>query len=192
MTQGQLDIFKENAAQILIQYSNGYLNSIFKGTGENLFNDCVRLHYLCGIMDEAYLSGGNLYVGDTLLDSIGDVYHKIWHYNVTNDVDLTDFAAIVPDNGDGGAVENNGTVVVDNDQRVGELSVGVGANVVTFYVGGVATPFPNTNYQVDAWLITNSGYMQRQVVVSNKLANGFTVEDILEAGVLHYQATLNT
>lgn len=193
MTQEQLDIFKENSAQILIQFSNGYLNSIFNGTGENLLNDSIRLHYLCGIMDEAYLDNGDILVGDTVLDSIGDVYHKIWHYNgMYSGVDLTDFDAIVPDNGDGGSVENGGTTVVDNNQRVGELTVGVGANVITFYVNGVATPFPNTSYQVDAWLITNSGYMQRQVVVSNKLANGFTVEDILEAGVLHYQATLNT
>ena len=192
MTQERLDIFKENAAQILIQFTNGYLNSIFNGTGENLIGDCVRLHYLCGIIDEAYLSGGDVYVGDTVLDSIGDIYHKIWHYNGIYDIDLTDFDTVVPDNGDGGVVENNGTVVVDHNQRVGERTVGTGANVVTFYLGGVPTPFPSTNYEVDAWLITNSGYMQRQVVVSNKLANGFTVEDILESGVLHYQATLNT
>lgn len=192
MTQERLDLFKENAANILIQYSNGYLNSIFNGTGEDVFNDSLRLHYLCGIIDEAYISGSDVYVGNLLLDSIGDIYHKIWHYNGQYDVDLTEFDAVVPDNGDGEALPNNGTVVVDNNQRVGELAVGVGANVVTFYVGGVATPFPNTNYQVDAWLITNSGYMQRQVVVSNKLKNGFTVENILEAGVLHYQATLDT
>lgn len=193
MTQEQLDIFKESAAQILIQFSNGYLNSIFNGTGENLLNDSIRLHYLCGIMDEAYLDNGIVYVGDTELSSVGGVYHKIWHYNgMYADVDLTDFDPIVPDDGDGGSVETGGTTVVDNNMRIGQLTVGTGANVVTFYLGGVPTPFPNTNYQVDAWLITNSGYMQRQVVISNKLSNGFTVEDILEAGTLHYQATLDT
>lgn len=197
MIQAYLDGIREAAAEIAIQYTNGRIEAAFTGNGDynDIFNDSMRVHYLLGAIDSVYLVADVPYIGGTAVtDSyVKSLSNKIWHYNgVFRDVNLEDYDAIVPDDGDGGSVDSVGAVVVDNDMRIGELAVGVGANVVTFYLGGVPTPFPNTSYQVDAWLITNSGYMQRQVVVSNKLANGFTVEDILEAGVLHYQATLNT
>jgi len=185
----------EESANILVGFSNKRINSALSGASDyqKLYNDTVRLQFLVGALNAVYLDGTTAYIGSAeVSDSyIQEIYHKIWHYS-GKDADLSVYEEIVADNGDGGSIDNGSVVVVDNNMRIGELAVGTGANVVTFYLGGVATPFPSTDYQVDAWLITNSGYMQRQVVVSNKLANGFTVEDILEAGVLHYQATLNT
>ena len=167
MIQAYLDSIKEAAAEIAIQYTNGRINAVFTGNGEynETFNNSMRLHYLLGAIDSVYLVGGVPYIGSTAVTDayVKELSNKVWHYNgIYRSVELDDYAVITPDNGDGGSIENGGTTVVDNNQRVGELTVGVGANVITFYVNGVATPFPNTNYQVDAWLITNSGYMQIQ------------------------------
>lgn len=193
MVQEQLDILKENSARVLISYTNGYLDSKLRGTGEEgeIFEHCLRLHYLYGIMKEAYLNGGVTYVGNSTID-LTDVYHKIWHYSgIYEDVDLADYSDIEEDDGDGEPPLKGGDTVSEDHYRVGEVAVVAGANVVTFYKNGVASPFPNTNYQVDPWVEAYSGYMQRNLVVT-KMANGFIANDILEAGVLKYQAILNS
>lgn len=197
MTQAQLDKMKEVAAGVVIQYSNGWVDAMLGGADgvEDIFDHCTRLHYLWGILDEARLVGTDIYVGDTEISgaSIAGVFHKIWHYNgIFAGVDLSDYSSITADDGDGGAVGENGGDSQESDHyRAGSLTVVAGSGTVTFYKNGVASPLLSSNYQINAYVITTSGYLQENIVIGAKYKSGFTYTDILD-GTLHYVAQLNT
>ena len=90
---------------------------------------------------------------------------------------------------------NTTTYTTTINLRAGSQAVSIGANVITFFVNGVATPFGSdvgADYILDAYVMTNSGRKQSNLVVSQYLASGFVVDDILEAGVLYYQAIPRT
>lgn len=97
--------------------------------------------------------------------------------------------------GEGGDAPSGSTVTYNLSLRAGSQAVSIGANVITFYVNGVATPFESevgADYILDSYVLTNSGRKQSNLVVSQYLASGFVVDDILEAGVLYYQAIPRT
>ena len=201
MNSTRLADIKQDCARIMVQWGNGYLDSILRGTPKEneIFNDTMRVHYLYGIIKELYLSGTDVCIGDVVLadNAVEAVFDKIWHYNgvsygIDFNADLSDFDAIVPDDGDGGTVDPT-TPTTDSDHyRVGELPVTVGTNAVTFFKDGVAAPFPSTDYIVIAWVETHTGYRQSNLQPSTYTAGGFIVTDVLEAGILKYQAILNS
>lgn len=193
MLQRQLDILKEKSAEIVIQYTNGLLDARLRGTIEyqDAYLHTMRLMYLWGVMKNSFLVGGVLYVGDTILSGtdLEGVYHKIWHYNgIYDGVDLSDYTAITPDDGDGGTDEGDGGgggSSTDHYRSNDVVSI-VGTNVVTF-----SSPLPSVDYTVTVYNTGASGYLQKNLVVSTKTANGFVCGDVLEAGILTYFAVID-
>lgn len=198
MTQAYLDFIKEIGAQIAIQYTNGHVDARLRGTGQEgeIFDHCLRVHWLWGAIKEAHLSGAVLYVGSEIMDDadLTSIYHKLWHYNgIYADVDLSDYPDITPDDGDGGdngeqgdegggTGGDGGSTVVDTDHyRADTVIVVPGTNTVTF-----SSPLPSTDYRIIVYVDSYTGYQQRNLVVGTKTAQGFTVTDVLEAGVLTY------
>lgn len=111
----------------------------------------------------------------------------------------TELPPIVPDDGTGNSDtgvggDSGGTIVYEStiNLRAGSQGVTVGTNVVTFFLNGVATPLEDNDYILDAYVVTVSGRQQRNLVVSQQLAGGFVVTDILEAGTIWYQAIPRT
>lgn len=197
MIQAYLDSIKEKAAEIAIQYTNGKLNARLNGEkdAQLIANHSMRVIYLWGVIEYAYLVGTTLYIGGTAVSDtyLRDTFNKLWHFNgIYSAVDLSDYTTIVADDGDGGAVDPANPTVTTDHYRSGNMIVTVGANPVTFIKDGVASPLASNDYTVDAWAISNSGFKQNNVVVGSLVAAGFTAEDILEAGTLYYIATLNT
>lgn len=192
----RLDDIKTDSANVLIQYTNGYVYSRLKGTGEeqDLFNDLMRLHYLYAIVDGAYESGVDTYIGDTITEDIEEVYTKIHHYNgLFIDTDLSEFDEIVPDDGDGGSCSgSSGDTQSDDHYRAGNLAVVAGANAVTFIKDGVPSPLASSDYTINAYVMNTSGQRQDNLVITTQTAGGFVASDVLKAGTLYYQATLNT
>jgi len=197
MNSTRLQDIKQDCARIVIQYSNGYCNARMSGTRDenDIHNDLLRVHYLYSIIKNCFLSGTDVYVGDTIIaDNIVEtILGKIWHYNgVYADVAMSDYAAITPDDGDGGATDPC-TPTQDSDHyRSGNLAATIGANVVTFIKDGVASPLASSDYTVDAWVIANSGQKQTNLVLTTRTAGGFVASNVLKAGTLYYVATLNT
>jgi hypothetical protein len=197
MNQSRLDSIKQDCARLLIQFSNGYWDSRLRGTSKENQNylDNLRVNYLFGIIKESYLVAEVVYVGDTVIpdNEIETVFDKLWHYSgIYSDVDLSDYTDITPDNGEGGAVEDGGSTIDTDTYRSGNMAVVVGSNPVTFIKDGVASPLSSNDYTVVAYVKTPGGYQQNNLQISTLTAGGFVVEDILEAGTLYYQATLNT
>lgn len=186
MNSAQLDNMKSRSAEILVQFTNGYIDSRLRGTkdiGKN-FKDCMRLHYLYGAMDNAILVGSDIYVGSQLIApaDVAETYHKIYHYNgVYQSVDLSDYSDIVADSGDGDSGSGTTPTPSEDFYRAGSVYVGAGSATVTF-----SSPLPSTDYQVDAYVRTASGYEQDNLGTITKSLNGFSVSEVLEAGTLIY------
>jgi len=165
---------------------------LLNGTSEisDIFEHCLRVHYLWGILKESYLSSGTLYVGGTELtgEELEQVTHKIWHYNgIFSEVDLSVYDEVDEDDGDGGTDCDGGTTTeFDDHYRAGSLSVNAGSGTVTF-----TSPLDSNDYQLTVYVTTSSGYEQRNIAVSAKYASGFTYTDVLQAGTLSYFAVLN-
>ena len=178
---------KQRSAEIAISYTNGHLWARLTGTGtENeLFDHCLRVHYLWGIIKEVREDTGVYYIGSEVISSavISSVFHKLWHYNGQYNIDLDDAGVITVDNGDDITPPlKEGDVTPESDHyRAGTLRVGVGMNVVSF-----SSPLSTVNYRIQVYVSADSGYEQRNLVVSTKTTNGFVVNDVLEAGVLTY------
>jgi hypothetical protein len=190
-----LDI-KEESARILVQYGNGYWSARMTGTLKeaDIFNDMNRIHYLWSVIDNSFLDGSDVYVGDTVIadNDFETVHSKIQHYNgIYEAIDLSDFTAITPDDGDGGTVIGGGGETTDH-YRAGSLSVVAGANAVTFIKDGVPSALPSTDYILDAYVIATSGQMQTNIVPTSKTAGGFVASDVIKAGTLYYTARLTT
>jgi hypothetical protein len=197
MIQAVLDNIKEVSASIGILYTNRSLNAKLTGSGkvQELSDNSMRAIYLWGVINYTYLVDEVPYIGGTAVTDamILEASQKLYHYNSQSDiVDLSDYSEIVPDDGDGGVVVETPTPETSDHYRSGSMSVVIGANPVTFLVGGVPTPFTSNDYTVQAWVISNSGFRQNNLVIVSQVASGFTANDILEGGTLHYIATLNT
>lgn len=102
---------------------------------------------------------------------------------------------VTPDDGTtdsntGEAGDSTTTTITNNNLnlRVGHQVVSIGSNLIVFFLNGIATPLPNASYVIETYVITSSGRMQRNLVISQQLAGGFIVDDILESGTLYYQA----
>jgi len=167
MIQAQLDYMKKNAAAVVRQYTNGYVDARLSGTSEvsEIFEHCLRIHYLWGILDESYLDGTDLYVGDRLVTGsyLEQVMHKLWHYNgIFSDIDLSTYDDVDEDDGDTGTCEGGGTEFEDH-YRAGSLTVSAGSGVVTF-----STPLDSSDYQLTVYVDTSSGYQQRNIAVGAK------------------------
>ena len=196
MNATQLDNIKSRSAEALIQFSNGHVDSRLQGTKElqQNFKDCLKLHYLYGIIKEARLVGSDVYVGSQLLADadFAEAYFKLWHYNgIYASVDLSVYTDITPDSG-GGDSESGGTVLTNDTYRSGANAVSIGAATVTFMVDGVASPLPSTDYELTVYVRTASGYEQRNLGTTTKFTSGFTVTNILEAGTLIYFAVMDS
>ena len=106
---------------------------------------------------------------------------------------------ITPDDGDDGSDgdgedgdpgDDNTTIIINNttlEYRAGQLPVVPGTAVVTFIEDGVASPLPDADYILEVYVLSTNGRMQRNLVYT-RYAAGFTVMDILEAGILYYTA----
>lgn len=199
MIQAYLDNIKEDAARILREYTNKRVQSSFTGgiTYTKVFNESKRCHYLARVIDYLYLVGEIPYLGGTATTDayVKSVMDSIWHYSGTYDgveLDSSNFSTIVPDDGDGGACEGDSGSQTEDHYRSGNLAVTTGANPVTFIKDGVASPLESADYTVEAWVISESGQRQNNIVVTGQVAGGFTASDVLKAGTLYYIATLNT
>ncbi|MFO8110109.1 MAG: hypothetical protein R6U17_06300, partial [Thermoplasmata archaeon] len=149
----------------------------------------MRLSYLYGIVDEMYLVGTDVYVGGDNItdDAVEDVYGKLYHYNGLYSVDLSDYSSITADGGDSGSSDGDSDSSVSTDHyRSGSVEVSSGSAVVSF-----SSPLSTTDYHLDAYVLSSSGYKQTNLDVSSKTKNGFAVSDILEGGTLHYFAVVN-
>lgn len=191
MIQSKLDYIKENSAEIFVSYSNGYLDSRLNGTGEepDVFDHLVRLAYLYGIVDEMYLSGTSVYVGEEVITDtdVETIYGKIWHYNGIFSADLSDYSSITADAGDSGTTGGStGSAVSSDNYRADSVAVSSGSNTVTF-----SSPLSTTDYILDVRVVTAGGYEQRNLVISTKTKNGFVVSDVLQAGTLYYSALVS-
>lgn len=190
MNSTKLDSIKSRSSEILIQFTNGHVDSRLRGTNQiqQNFNDCLRLHYLYGIVDEARLDGSDIYIGNKQLSEadLAEVYHKIWHYNgIFADVDLTVYDDITPDSGDGSSCSGSTTSSEDH-YRAGAIAVTAGSATVTF-----SSPLASTDYRVDVRVRSSSGFEQRNLGAITKYTNGFTVNDIVDAGTLTYFAVID-
>jgi len=196
MNQLLLDNIVEEASQICIGYTNERIGATLSGAINrvSLYNDSIRVHYLLGAIKAVYLVGSVPYIGLSPVEDsyVQELYQKIWHYNRKFKSDLSDYDAVVPDDGEGGACDPDLIGLAEDHYRSGNIPVVVGANPVTFIKNGVPTPFVENDYTVQAWAMSNSGYRQNNVVVVGMTAGGFIANDILEAGTLYYIATLNT
>jgi len=146
---------------------------------------------------------GGLYGSSNLTDTISDVIDDSNTGGIgnpsTGDIIINLPPTITQDAGDGDS--NTGTggdvpnvIVYESTTalRAGSQAVAIGSNFITFYLNGVATPLDTTDYVVTAFVTTSSGRQQNNLVISSKLANGFQVDDILEAGVIYYHAIPTT
>lgn len=195
MNSTRLRDIKEEAARVLIQYSNGYLDARFRGAAneKQIFNHMKRLHYLWSIIRNTYLSGTDVYVGDAIIadNVVETVYEKIQHYNgIYANVDLSDYTDVTPDDGDGGSETGDGTTT--DHWRAGNLAVVAGANAVTLLKDGVPSPLPSSDYTINAYVITLGGQRQDNLQITTQTAGGFVASDVLKAGTLFYTALLNT
>lgn len=191
MNQAQLDNIKEAAAQVVMSYTNGYLDMRLSGKPQerDTFEHCLRLHYLYGILDEARIVGTDVYCGDTKVSGslIEGAYHKIEHYHGILSADLSAYSDITADDGDTGSTAPSETVVTSSDHyRAGSVSVVAGSNVVSF-----SSELASANYQVTIRVVFTDGTEQRNVVPSSQFRTGFVVDDVLQSGTLHYTAILN-
>lgn len=196
MNSTRLQDIKEEAARVLIQYSNGYLDARFRGAAneKQIFNNMKRLHYLWSIIRSAFLSGSDVYVGDTIIadNTFETVYEKIQHYNgIYANVDLADYAEVTPDDGDSGS-ESGGSGTTTDHWRAGNLAVTAGANAVTLLKDGEPSPLPSADYTISAYVITAGGQRQDNLQITTQTAGGFVASDVLKAGTLFYTAILNT
>ena len=194
MIQAVLDNYTEKAAEIAVQYTNGKESGYLTGARDiaDIENQSMRVVYLWGVINHAYLTGTTPYIGGTAITDayLNETMHKLWHYNgVYEDVDLSSYSEITPDDGDGGAETPDAGTPADN-MRVGTESVTTGPASVTFEVNGYASPLDSANYVVSAWVISNTGYRQDIVDISGQTAAGFTANNIIAAGTLYYIATL--
>lgn len=197
MNSTRLANIKEDCARILVQWGNGYWNARLAGAPnvEKIGDDMLRIHYLYNVIKNSFLSGSSVCVGDAVLadNTVETILGKIWHYNGKYaDVDLSDYTAITPDDGDGGACDPTDPTVDTDHYRAGNLAVTAGANPVTFIKDGVASPLASTDYTVEAYVIAASGQRQNNVVITTQTAGGFVASDVLKAGTLYYTALLNT
>lgn len=197
MNNTRLTDIKQDCARILVQWGNGYWNATMSGAADthDIGQDMLRIHYLYNIIKNSFLSGTDVYVGDTILEDniVETILGKIWHYNGKyEDIDLSDYAAIVPDDGDGGSVDPDNPTEDTDHYRAGELPVVAGANAATFIKNGVASPLPSADYILTAWVMATSGQMQTNIVATSQTAGGFVASDVLKAGTLYYTARLIT
>jgi len=200
MNSTRLRDIKEEAARVLIQYSNGYLDARFRGSAneKQVFNNMKRMHYLWSIIRSAFLSDTDVYVGDTIMadNDFETVYEKLQHYNgIYSNVDLSVYSDITPDDGDGGSDDGDsggGSTTSTDHWRAGNLPVVAGANAVTFLVGGVPSPLASADYTINAYVITSGGQRQDNLQITTQTAGGFVASDVLKAGTLFYTAILNT
>lgn len=197
MNSTRLTDIKQDCARILVQWGNGYWNATMSGAADVtvIGNDMLRIHYLYNIIKNSFLSGSDVYIGDTVIadNVVETILGKIHHYNGKyGDIDLSDYTAIVADDGDGGSVDPS-VPSTDNDHyRAGELPVVAGANAVTFIKDGVASPLASADYVLTAWVVAASGQMQNNIVPTSQTAGGFVASDVLKAGTLYYTARLTT
>lgn len=199
MISAYLDSIKKDAARIYVEYTNGLLQAEMLGDAnwKQIFDDSKRAGYLFDVIDQAYLSGATVYVGDT---AVTDAYiqgtrDKIQHYSGVFDyVDLSEssYDAITPDDGEGGSIDIGGTTTDSDHYRSDTLAVSAGVNVITFLKNGVPSPLASAEYTLQVWVQLASGYVQHSLVISDKVAGGFVVNDVTAAGTLSYTATLDT
>ena len=198
MTQEELDILTENAAQVLVQYDNGMLDSLLQGTGEfrKIFNNAVYLHYLYGALKGITLTSGVPYIGSAVLSGsdVEQIYHKIWHYNGQYaSVDLSNYTDITADDGGGGSSSSESSSSTSSDNvRAGHQASSVGTNIVTFTVDGIVSPLASADYVISAWNLTSTGYKQVNLNVTTQIAGGFVIDNVITAGTLYYVCTLET
>ena len=195
MIQAVLDNYKEKAAEIAVQYTNGKESAFLTGSRDlvDIENNSMRVVYLWGVINNTYLVSTTPYLGGSATTDayINETMHKLWHYNgFHQDIDLSGYSTIVPDAGDGGS-GGGGSVATDNI-RAGTETAGTGSVSVVFEVDGSASPLASASYIVSAWVISNTGYRQDIVSVSGQTAAGFTANGVVEAGTLYYVATLIT
>lgn len=196
MNSTRLQDIKEESARVVVQYSNGYMDAIYRGAANDgdILNQKKRLHYLYSIIRECFLTGTDVYIGDTVLaDNIVEtIYTKIQHYSgIYSDVDLSEYTDVTEDDGNEGSKPCT-PVVTDDHYRSATVNVTSGTNIITFIKNGVPTPFESNDYTVVMWVTLTDGSIQRNLVPTSRTASGFVVSDVLGAGVLEYQATLNT
>ncbi|ANS04926.1 hypothetical protein [uncultured Mediterranean phage] len=196
MIQAYLDSIQERAAEIAVEFTNGYLDAQLSGKGntEELANDSMRVTYLYGVLENVRIESlTHAYIGGT---EVTDAYvqstrDKLEHYSgYFLNTDLSDYAEVTPDDGDSGSCDPD--TPTTNDHRVGSIAVTAGTNIVTFMEDGSPSPLPSTDYTVVMWAELSDGSIQRNLVVSMYTTGGFVVTDILSSGILYYQAVMNT
>lgn len=195
----RLDLIKRESAMVLVEYSNGLLDSHLSGRagyGE-LLDNSMRLHYLYGIINSSRLENGNVFIGSTQLsgDDLENVFSKIAHYRgIFSDVDLAVYATITPDDGNtGGSSGGGGPSPSPGDSdfyRQGSANIS-GATSIVF-----SSQLSSSDYQVEvlSYISSNGTRVNvRESAISNRQLGQFTFTPPtgFTQGVLTYRAILN-
>ena len=198
MNSARLDVIKAHCARTTIEWGNGVLDSIFSFNGgfQKWFQECHRIHYLMGIVENCWWDDDNSVVmcGDATYDEANllAVLGKIEHYHgMFEDIDLSRYVKPIvvdpdPDPIDPFIVTPPIVIVVGADHyRAQTVDCVVGVNNVTF-----TTPLASADYELDATVIATNGMLQHNLIVTSRTATGFTVGDVLRAGRLSYFAVI--
>lgn len=184
-----LNDINQEATKVLIRYSSQLIKASFFGADNlrSLYTDNLNLHCLCGYINSLTYDEGGYYMGITNVpdQEVNYVRSMIQFYNNREEYDVSDAPAY-----ETGITTPTEDIVLN--YRAGSQVVTAGSNTVVFKVNNVSTPFATDQYIVHAWNIGADGSMQNNVVITNKVAAGFTASDIMDAGTLYYEAVLIT
>jgi hypothetical protein len=196
MNEATLNVIKADCARTTIEWGNGVLDAIFSFNGgfQKWFQECHRIHYLMGIVDNCDIVGGSLMCGNAVYSEANliEILGKIEHYHgMFEDVDLSKYYA--PDDTDPNPTPVPPFVVPTpvvvpssaDHYRAQTVDCVVGVNNVTF-----TTPLATADYELDATVIATNGMLQHNLIVTSRTANGFTVGDVIRAGRLSYFAVI--
>lgn len=183
-----LNALNQEVTTVLNSFSSQGIKAAFLGHDNYraLYTDLLNLHCLCGYVSALTYNNG-YYLGATAVSdaSVNYVRAMVQYYANREMYDVS-----------GAPVYGTGPTTPAADivlnYRAGSVVVTEGSNVVLFKVDNVNTPFATADYIVHAWSIGNDGSMQNNLVLTNKVAAGFTASDVMDAGTLYYEAVLIT
>jgi len=174
---------------VLNDFSSQGVRAAFLGYDNyrSLYIDLLNLHCLCGYVSSLSHYNYAYYLGLTFIpeDNVHYVRSMVQYYANREVYDVS----TAPDYSTGSITPVADIVL---NYRAGSSLVAEGSNTILFKVDNINTPFATAAYIVHAWAIGNDGSMQNNLVLTNKVAAGFTASDVMDAGTLYYEAVLIT
>lgn len=187
LSQDQLDAYTKEASGIVISYGDGRVQASLVGDSKrkSIIQNLYGAHYLNGVIQSAFLSGGTLFIGS---GEITDTYlfetlNKLREYKGIYNIDYD----TLPQPGTPGTPTPPSPSEPTEILRAGSVPVIAGGNNIVF-----TSALSTDQYTVMAYVITGAGARQDSLGISSLQTTGFIVSDVLVAGTLYYQAILDT